>query len=220
MHQAIIEMPITEASAAIQALEITTIDHATNEEFQLAKTSFYKDRRSSGGPDPALPSSRLDLVDFLAVAQWRNVDYLPMTWLSSLDSDPGLLGGTANVQQALVDLQHSLACKRIHRENFMAQDAETALRLLITEVAVLGHPIIRQHTNIARLEGVCWDFQSGEIYPVLVFKKAVHGDLRRFMRTAAGREMPFDARLRMCTDVAAAIMTLHAFRELLSPAES
>ncbi|KAH7136339.1 hypothetical protein EDB81DRAFT_858431 [Dactylonectria macrodidyma] len=206
-----VKMSATEASKAIQELEISAVDDATNYDFQLAKTSFYKEDGSSSCLNYESNASHLDLVDLLAVSQWRKVDYLPMTWLSGPDSDHGLLGGTANIQQAPVDLQNTLACKRIHRESFMASDAESALRLLMTEVTILGHPIIRQHKAIARLEGICWDFQGTEVYPVLIFKKAVHGDLRRFMRTTAGRGISFDVRLRLCADIAAAIMTLHAF---------
>lgn len=75
---------------------------------------------------------------------------------------PELIGGTANIQQAPIDLQLSLAYKRIHRENFTTRDMDMdeIFRLLATEVIVLGHSIIPNHPRIARLETVRWDIQN------------------------------------------------------------
>lgn len=213
-HSTITIMSATGTSAAFQALEIQSMENAGHDQDSLLqKTSFYNERRTSGASSSASQYAELDLVDFLAIVQWRKIDLLPLTWLPGLESDPGLIGGTANIQQAPIDLQLSLAYKRIHRENFITRNMDEIFRLLATEVIVLGHPIIRNHPCIARLEAICWDIQNESIFPVLVFRKAVHGDLRRFMHTANGRNITIENRLRLCSDVASAIMTLHSFRK-------
>jgi hypothetical protein len=207
-------MSATGNSAVFQTLKIQSVENAGRDQDPLLpKTSFYDERRTSGSNSSASQYTELNLVDFLAIAQWRKIDLLPLTWLPGLGSDQGLIGGTANIQQAPIDLRLSLAYKRIHRENFTIRDMDEIFRLLATEVIVLGHPIIRNHPCIARLEAICWDIQKESIFPVLVFKKAVHGDLRRFMHTANGRNITTENRLRLCSDVASAIMTLHSFRK-------
>ena len=194
-------------------MDIADVEDAPGADFRLPKTGYYNNAGTFGNPETAPSSAAPDIVDFLSVVQWRNIDLLPMTWQRGSGADPEMMGGTANIQQSLVDLQLALACKRIHWENFLGQEAESAVQLFMTEVAILGHPVIRQHTSIARLEGVCWDIEGTEIRPVLVFQKAPHGDLRRFLQTDAGRRLSFDVRVRLCANIAAAIMTLHSFRE-------
>ncbi len=47
------------------------------------------------------------------------------------------------------------------------------------------------------------------MWPVLVLQKSHHFDLGRFMRTDAGRQVSYEARLGMLADIASAIMTMH-----------
>jgi hypothetical protein len=198
----------------VQKLEIDDGDESSEGESSIAKTSFYKSGVLSQSAWAAEAVSRveryLDLIDFLAIAQWRKIDCLPITWQRALDSAG--VGATAFVHQSLVNLKVSLAFKRIHLEKVSAKSRQSAMRALMSEVSVLGHPIIRRHTNIIRLEAVCWEFRADDLWPVLVFKKTPHGDLRRFMQSAEGRQITFEERLRLCSDIAAAIMTMHSFR--------
>ena len=78
----------------------------------------------------------------------------------------------------------------------------------------MSHPSVRSHPNVIRLEGVCWDisFDNEEVWPVLVFEKARHGDLRNFLRTNTGRHIKWDDRIKLCADIATAIMLLHSTR--------
>jgi hypothetical protein len=112
-------------------------------------------------------------------------------------------GATAEIRQNLATVQVTFAFKRLMEKK--------SLQPLIAELQILGHPAIRKHPNILKLEGVCWDVdRSGEVWPVLVFQKSHHLDLGRFMRTDAGGQLSFEARLEMLADIASAIMTMHA----------
>lgn len=178
------------------------------------RTSFYKSgtlfSSVSAVENPPTEFS-LDFLSFLAVSQRRGVDYLPITWQPALDSVG--IGATADIRQSLINLQLSFAFKRIHRERLTTNSHRNAFRALISEVFVLGHPIVRDHPNIIRLEGVCWEFTEKEVWPVLVFKKSPFGDLKRFMMTDVGKKLDIDERLGLCSEVAAALMTMHSFCE-------
>lgn len=190
-------------------------DESSKNESSFVKTSYYNSGRlsQSASPTKLVPSETpLALIDFLAIAQWRNIDYMPITWQPALGAAGA--GATALVHQSLVNLQVSCVFKRIHLEKVSAEGRQSSMLALTSEVTVLGHPVIRQHGNIIRLEGICWEFRADDVWPVLVFKKTPHGDLRRFMRSVAGRLIKFEDRLRLCSDIAAAVMTMHSFREI------
>ena len=188
-------------------------------DFLLDKTSFYQRKdltESSPKPqqDHAATSnnSQLDFIDFLAVAQWRNVDFLPTTWQQMLSSIG--IGGTARMKQSIVNSEVNLAFKRLHLEKTTAEGKQLALQAVMTEVSVLGHPIVRGIPYFIRLEGVCWDFTDEGVWPVLVFRKADHGNLREFLWSEEGRNITFAQRLQICSDIGSAVMTMHAFRKI------
>lgn len=183
----------------------------------LEKTSFYQRGEISNRSDISQSDAasladgpHLDFIDFLAVAQWRQIEFFPITWQQTLSSIG--VGGTARMKQSLVDLDVSLAFKQLHLEKATAAGRMAALRTSMTEVGVLGHPIIRRHSNVIRLEGICWDFTGDEVWPVLVFRKADHGNLRDFLRSDAGKSLDFQQRLQICSDIGSAVMAMHAFR--------
>ncbi len=58
------------------------------------------------------------------------------------------------------------ALKRFRQSH---RSEEIIFRSLIAENWVLGHPSIYEHSNILRLEGVCWGVPPDEkVWPVLV----------------------------------------------------
>ena len=83
----------------------------------------------------------------------------------------------------------------------------------------MGHPFVRSHPNIIRLEGVCWDiaFDKEEVWLVLVFEKARHGHLRKFVSTNAGGPIKWDDRVKLCADIATAIMLMHSSSKQTMP---
>jgi serine/threonine protein kinase len=77
---------------------------------------------------------------------------------------------------------------------------------------VLAHKSVREHPNIAQLQGICWDVSAfdDKPWPVLVFEKTHLGDLYEFAMLPAGRTMNFSQRLRLCMDMGRAIMDMHS----------
>lgn len=137
----------------------------------------------------------------------RNIDFLPTTWEADLD---GTRGGTSKIGQSFLNLKLSYVFKRIKRDEV---DEAYAFHALSSEVFILGHRGIRGHENIVRLMGICWDVVSaGEpIWPVLVFQKSHHGDLKQFMESTAGLGLDLSPRMKLCTDIAAAIVLMHSY---------
>ena len=74
------------------------------------------------------------------------------------------------------------------------------------------------YPHFIRLEGVCWDFTIDGVWPVLVFRKAGHGNLREFLWSEEGKNTTFAQRfaqrIQICSEIGSAIMTMHAFRKI------
>lgn len=157
-----------------------------------------------------------DLLTFLGIAQGLNIEFLPMSW------DTGLAklgeGGSAEINQSSIDVENSFAFKRLAPAQVaLPETKEKVFEALIAELCVLGHKCIRGHSFVNRLQGICWDIEteSESVWPVLVFEKAPHGDLERFMNWGAGAKTALNDRLRLCAEVAIAITDLHLNGKLL-----
>lgn len=90
-------------------------------------------------------------------------------------------------------------------------------RSLICEILILKSPTVRDHPNINQLEGIAWEIQNDAVWPVLVFPKANAGSLEDLIKSPEGKEAPFEAKLRLCIDVALALHTLHKSSSLTAP---
>ncbi len=153
-----------------------------------------------------------DFMSFLAICQWREIDILGITWQSALNRIGS--GATAHIHQSEINPQTSFAFKRITLSTF-GSDEQSIFRALISEVLVLGHPVVRGHANIVKLMGVCWDIAGNDdgaytVWPVLVYEKAECGDLCQFMESETGKGLSFDQRLELCIDIGTALMVMHS----------
>ena len=151
---------------------------------------------------------RCDLLSFLEAAQHNGVDLLAITWLNALDILGA--GATAEVRQSLVNLQMSFAFKRpISRHSSV--DDDTLYGWLVRETTILRHPVVRRHRNLLDLEGVCWDPSVSDKFlrPVLVFRRAEHGDSRKFMTSREGQAMSLADRMSFAIDIIDAVIALH-----------
>ena len=159
----------------------------------------------------AATNTPYDLLTVLGIAQSLNIDILPITW----DAGQASIGqgGTAEISQSTVDLETAFAFKRLSPVDSALSEAQqtTIFKALIAEIFVLGHKSIRGHGNINRLEGICWDIESGgeRVWPAFVFEKAQHGDLKHFMEHGAGSRLDLSFRLRLCAEIATAVSDLH-----------
>ena len=162
---------------------------------------------------------RRDLIDFLGLSQFYQVDLLPITWQPALESLGD--GRTSNVSQSLLNIQMSLAFKRSFPtqsefQQHLEGESDIFTRLC-TELTILAHPPLRNHPCIVRLEGICWELHlhTFGVLPVFVFEKAHSGNLQNFMNSAQGENLNFAERKGICLQIARAMMTMHEFREFI-----
>ena len=162
--------------------------------------------------DPESDSS-IDFLSILGIAQKLDIDFLPIVWQPALDAAGD--GATAEISQSLVNVGTSFAFKRYKKRWDPQSDADhSKFQHLYFEILILGQPEIRKHSNIIRLEGLCWDISPDrkEIWPVLVFEKTNLGDLTKWSASMEGRTASHDVRLNICADVANAVRHLHMHR--------
>ena len=172
---------------------------------------------SSTGNATSFDLAQCDLVDFLTLAQAYEVDVIPITWQPALESLGD--GRTSDVSQSLLNIQTSLAFKRAFRENgedqHQSDEDSDVLPRLCTELSILAHQPLRNHPNILRLEGFCWEYlpDSFGALPVFVFEKAQCGNLQNFMNSDRGRRMNFAERKELCTQIAKGLVAMHMCRQ-------
>jgi hypothetical protein len=152
------------------------------------------------------------LITFLAVIQKLKISILPITWQAARQAIG--VGATGRINEALINLHTSFAFKCVTDKQKQNNAEEGIICTLINEVVALGHPLIRQHPNIAELQGICWDVTTNEqgedkVWPVLVFEKSQYGDLYNFVTLPVGRELGFAERLKLCVDIGIAISDMH-----------
>lgn len=160
------------------------------------------------------PSQDYDLISFLGIVQHLRIEILPVAWQPALDKVG--LGGTAEIRQAHVKSETGFAFKLIKQAERARWNERRIFQMLVSEISVLGHPLIREHPNVISLQGICWDAApNGQIWPVLVFKRAEFGNLKEFAESDIGQGMSFEDRCRLCASIAVAVRDMHMFRECL-----
>ncbi|KAK6519439.1 hypothetical protein TWF281_003273 [Arthrobotrys megalospora] len=182
-------------------------------------TDFYKDRysvsRTSFSATLNQPTTESDdLLGFLAVVEHRKIDILPFQWDNSgmLSGILGI-GGTAKISKGVkVSTTRGdnlgLVFKRTQSE-IRYEDPAKIFRSVLSEVYILGHPVVREHPNINSLQGICWETINGRPWPVLIFKQAPYGDLGQFMRTEAGMKLRFEDKIKLCWEIGNALHLMH-----------
>ena len=151
-----------------------------------------------------------DFLSFLATAQALRIEFLPIAWANWAD-DIGI-GATSVLQQALVTADTSFAFKSF-RERSLGKERskEDTFRILIHEITILSQSFMRQHANVAQLQGICFEISpdDDEPWPVLVFEKSHFGDLWIFSKRK-GQNLTLDERLGICADITRAVIAMHA----------
>jgi hypothetical protein len=175
-------------------------------------TKSGKLRQTPTPTEDTATDSQCNFLSFLRIAQSLEINFLSITLQPKLDIIDQ--GGTAKIRQAMVNLQMNFAFKRLASpERVQVERGEAKIfRAFIAEMLVLSHPSLRNHPNVIRLKGICWDVVSGgeKVWPVLVFEKARNGDLLTFMGRAEGRSLIMVERLNICVDIAMAVMHMHS----------
>ena len=184
--------------------------------------SVFESAISQGPPTP------VDLITFLEIAQKLDIDLLPVRWQPALERIG--FGGSGEIREASLSRNDSFAFKRAIPHGVDTINNHV-LPFLIAEISILGHHSVRDHPNINRLQGVCWDIYSpvghrqvfsrkmdidptaSAIIPVLVFEKTVHGDLHQFMEKGPGRKFSLSEKLQLAADIAQAVADMHSNSE-------
>lgn len=182
-------------------------------------TSTFEFRHTFGS-DSTAPGDHVpyDLITVLAVAQKLEIEILALTWQSARERVGS--GGTSQISQMLVNGQTSLVFKRVADKSKLYEPEDRIFRSVINEMTALRHPSIRDHPNVAELQGLCWDVPLAEdmdhdetttkAWPVLVFEKSPYGDLSSFASVPLGQALSFDERLDLCLDVGRAVADMHS----------
>lgn len=154
-----------------------------------------------------------NFLSVLGMAQWRKIDFLPITWQPAMEQIGR--GGSARIQQSPVNLQIDFAFKRLSLAAESLSDENALYRALTTEIGVLGHHRIADHPSILKLEGICWDIDpcSEKVYPALVFEKAVYGDLGSFKTSELFQNFDVASKMLLCAHVANAVADMHSCGE-------
>ena len=174
--------------------------------FQRDDSIFTAVKRASGqhSRDSA---AHCDLLTLLFITEALDVDLLPITWNAALGSLGQ--GATGNVQQSIVDARTNFAFKRSLPSRHYSD--EYRYEATISEVMVLRARRRRSHPNIVELVGIGWDVNPHEksVWPVLVFRKAEFGSLKRYLSSPIGSDLSWEIRVSLCRDIVSGLAWMH-----------
>lgn len=152
-----------------------------------------------------------DLTTLLGIAQNLHIDQLS-TMYNAVDAFGR--GATSDIKHSVQESDLHLAFKQTSRLYDSVSESEF-YQVLITEVFVLGTPIIRDSPTIVDLEGICWEINDqGYPLPVLVYQRTMHDNLSKFLSTDEGKSLSTEQRLGICMDIAAGLAALHTCSKL------
>ncbi|KAI3323625.1 kinase-like domain-containing protein [Xylariaceae sp. AK1471] len=174
---------------------------------------------SSSFPLPKDPITPCNFITFLAMVQKLRVPLIRIMWEER--RQPLGRGGTSQVSEGIPMPHARYAFKRVAVNDKREKPMEEILRCLINEITIIWHLAARNHPNIIRLLGVCWEISPNDqisagaslahlanpdkIWPVLVFEKSDFADLYQFARSPIGRGLSIRERLSICLQIGNAI---------------
>lgn len=185
---------------------------------QSRKCILYSDVlfQTSLGPirTTAVPENdHCNFIYFCAEAQALGIDFLSITWQPHIGL--GGIGGTSKIQQSLLSADFSLAFKSIDLGGVLRarqhHELRTIYSLFRAEIQHMRDPRVLRCPHIMLVDGICWNINSvdGVVDPVLVYERAVLGDLYYYMTSGEGRSLDVETRIKICRDIAIGLETLH-----------
>lgn len=162
-----------------------------------------------------------DLLSFLAITErLSNVRLYAFT--PSYQHNGGLTiraGASGIVHDQALSSGRGIIFKRYRTTPHSSR--RDVFKAIISEVMVLKHPVLARHPNIVDLDGITWDVevergQPPQVTPVLVLKRAEHGNLADFFRTSQGQSSTLKRRLQLCIDVALALDAMHTYGNVIT----
>ena len=164
-----------------------------------------------------MTTSGHNFLTFLAIAQFYQVDIVPITWEFALDGTSP--SGTAKIHESVLEVNRNFVFKRtritsLPHNDFNDESIENRMyNALVAELSILCHPLLRVHPLIIKLVGITWEVsETGDgVWPVIILEKAQLGDLHYFMTTEMAKTLSVKEKLCLCADVASAIVALHTY---------
>lgn len=169
-------------------------------------------------------AARYNFLTCLACAQKCGIDFTGMAWIG-IQGDLGQ-GGQAVVSQTLMNVETVLAFKRRNSQGIGSTFSQGVIlekrmledhfRQIASEILAFGHPVIRQNPNIVQLHAIGWELQDEDswaqgrkmrVWPVLIFEKAIHGDLKHYISTQ--KNIDLAEKVRLCRNIASALIVAH-----------
>jgi len=163
--------------------------------------------------------SRYDVISLLSLLTAVGLDMIRLIWDNGM---PSLgYGGTSTVSQGVMRETQGMAFKRVGLRQdeigITGSDGPTESRVyraLISEVILLTHEAIRDHPNFVNVEGICWEindaYKNARILPVLISRRAPHGDLENYAQSQGRLEL--EGVIGLFSDVVGAVEHLHSCR--------
>ncbi|KAI3317713.1 kinase-like protein [Xylariaceae sp. AK1471] len=165
------------------------------------------------------PLWKTDFISVIACAQRYGIDFLSITWQEAQVEELNILGkgGQSSIFQSAVSLKEEFAFKTSSpiKRHGGVQNIHDIFRELLVQVSIHGHPALRNHPNILRLEALGWELEDPQaletpVWPVLIFEKTKHKSLEAFVDSKEGRDLDLRQRLGLCANIASALATMHA----------
>ena len=159
-----------------------------------------------------------NFISFLTAVQHYEIDFLPISWRRVLENaGPGATGQISQRRMSSETnfiFKHSSVASSSSHGSEDTSDERRSLDILVSELTILSHPLLRYHQNIVNVEGICFEVQKDgrQVWPVLVLEEGQLGDLNHFMKTEPGKSLSLEERICICADVASALVALHGCR--------
>lgn len=153
-----------------------------------------------------LPHS--DLITFLAIVQAMNNCHI-LDFTPSFEKNTLIRGANTLLHATKFSEKKGIIFKRIDPMAILTE--KEAFKILISELVVHEHAVVRTHPNIQRIYAIAWDVHpaTSRILPVFGFEESQLGDLQDFFRSHKGT-LSFMQRLQLCLDIGSALETLHS----------
>lgn len=150
-----------------------------------------------------------DFISLLGLAQKLDIPFLSITWQPALD----LLGegASAEVYQSTVYKSVALAFK-----DSMAKKTgkrKMGFKDIMREMLIVRAPFFHQLSpNIITLLGISWNIDPYEnrVWPVLVYRKGLHGTLRNYICDQERMEETLKDTVSICSGVLHGLAALHS----------
>jgi serine/threonine protein kinase len=175
---------------------------------------FKSEVRHNDSQDEAARLTAVEFLQFFPITNALGIEsivdeqsfHMPMAFRHSLGA-----GASFKVTKAIHPQDRSDLVLKSAAEDSMGdrESRSIYMRSLISELRVMGHPPLRDHPNIAGIQGLTWHCNESydpPILPALVMEYSSLGTLDNFLNKA---KPELSVRVRLCLDVARGLKELH-----------